>query len=270
MRRTFFLLALLAAPFALAQDAVSFSFAIIGDRTGSAQPGVYQHTWRDVDRFQPAFAINVGDSIQGGDDSTAADQWEEIEPLLHRKLPFYLVPGNHDIWSPASAQLWRKVTGRDPHYSFDFQGAHITVLDNSPAHALSDAEMQFLEADLAAHKDAHPKLVFFHRPTWLTPVLLQNPDFPLHKLARKYGVDAYVSGHVHRFARWNLEGVEYLLMGSSAAHLGGDKFLEGWFFSWVEGKVENGKVQFIVHELPPPDGEGRVFRASVWQSGKLN
>jgi 3',5'-cyclic AMP phosphodiesterase CpdA len=260
------LLALLLA--AQAPDP-SFVFAIVGDRTGFAQPGVYQHVWRDIDRLRPAFAINVGDSIQGGDDATAAGEWEEIAMLFHRKLPFYAVPGNHDIWSAESERLFRAVTGRPTHYSFDYLGAHFTVLDNSRSTALSPGQMRFLEQDLAAHKAAKPKVIFFHQPFWLTAVMFRNPDFALHRLAKRYSA-TIVSGHVHRFGYWNFDGVEYLLVGSSGGQLRGDRFSDGWFFHWIEAVVSNGLVEFIVHELPEPDGEGRVFSASEWNSVKLN
>ena len=267
-RLTVFLAAVLVVLSLAPQAKQSFSFAIVGDHTGSALPGVYQHVWGEIDRLKPAFAINVGDSIQGGNDATAAEEWTELDPLLHRKLAFYPVPGNHDIWSPASAKIWRKVTGRPPSYSFDPGGAHITVLDNSLTNDLSAEQMRFLESDLEAHKEARPKLVFFHRPLWLTAVMFQNPNFPLHQLAKKYGVDAVVSGYVHRFGRWNLEGVEYLMVGSSGGQLRGERFSDGWFFHWVEAKVSEGKVQFVVHELPAPYGEGRIFAASEWASFK--
>jgi hypothetical protein len=176
------------------------------------------------------------------------------------------VPGNHDIWSPASERVWRHVTGRAPYYSFDHQSAHITVLDNSLTNDLSDRQMRFLEEDLAAHRNARPKLIFCHRPSWLAPVMFQNTGFPLHRLARQYGVAAIVSAHVHRFAYWKLDGIDYLMMGSSGGQLRGDRFSEGWFFHWVEARVADGNVQFIVHELPEPEGQGRVFAASEWNA----
>lgn len=243
-----------------------FTFAIIGDRTGNAQFGVYQHTWREVDRSGAAFAINAGDSIQGGDDASAAEQWTDIEPLLKRKLPFYLVPGNHDIWSPKSEQIWRRVTGHAPDYSFTHGDAHLVVLDNSRGEALTPGQMAFLEQDLQKHASVPVKIVVFHKPFWLVPVMLRNADFPLHAMARKYGVQAIVSGHVHRFGYWKLDGVDYVLMGSSGGQLRGDRFSEGWFFHWIEAKVHGGEVTFVVHELPAPDGEGRVFPAAEWTS----
>jgi len=263
VRRLLFLLCWIASA---ASPPQPFNFAIIGDRTGFAQPGVYQHIWREVDRFNPAFAINAGDSIQGGDDATAAEEWQEITPLLKHRFPFYLVPGNHDIFSNRSEALWRRITGRPPFYSFDYGDAHITVLDNSRTNEIPLEQLQFLQQDLVAHAASRPKLIFFHKPFWLTNALFVNPNFPLHQLARKYGVAAIVSGHVHRFAQWRMDGIEYLMVGSSGGQLRGERFADGWFFHWVEARVADGAVTFIVHELPAPYGEGRTFPASEWTS----
>ena len=53
----------------------NFRFSILGDRTGDAEPGVYEQIWKDIDGLHPNFVINVGDTIQGGNDATAASEW---------------------------------------------------------------------------------------------------------------------------------------------------------------------------------------------------
>jgi len=48
------LLAFGAVPWSAAPESANhFRFSIIGDRTGSAQPGIYERVWREVDRFVP-------------------------------------------------------------------------------------------------------------------------------------------------------------------------------------------------------------------------
>lgn len=59
-----------------------FRFAILGDRTGGAQPQVYGRVWREIDLMHPEFVINVGDTIQGREDATAEQQWRELRPNL--------------------------------------------------------------------------------------------------------------------------------------------------------------------------------------------
>src|SRR5580693_8099365 len=98
----------LVAFFAAADSAPNdFRFSILGDRTGDAQPGVYERIWSELDTVHPDFVINVGDSIQGGSDATAASEWQALRPLWDRyRYRIYLTPGNHDIWSDASRAIY--------------------------------------------------------------------------------------------------------------------------------------------------------------------
>ena len=241
--------------------AAGFDFAILGDRTGNAVPGVYEEIVKEVAARHPDFVINVGDTIEGLHDETAAAQWEALKPIwkAFRDTPFYLVPGNHDIWSPASERIWRDETGRPAHYSFDFKGAHITVLDNARSDLLSQDQLAFLESDLAANATKQPKFVIFHRPSWLFLVKFQNTSFPLHQLARKYGVEFVISGHVHQFDRSELEGVQYIMVGSSGGSLTHGKGAlsaasgqEGLYYgyAWVHVDGHNAKLDF--QRVEPP------------------
>jgi 3',5'-cyclic-AMP phosphodiesterase len=243
-----------------------FRFAILGDRTGNAQPGVYEEIWREIDVEYPDFVVNVGDSIQGGQDSTAAPEWQALRQLWNGyRYPLYLVPGNHDIWSAASREVYEKQTGHPAFYSFNYQNAHFVVLDNSAAPDLSDSlpddQMRFLERDLERNRDREPKFIFFHKPLWLVPVTLQNSRFAFHQLITKYGAVFVLSGHVHRYIRDRLDGVTYLAAPSSGGKLKGQGFDDGWFYGHVAVTVKAAHVEIVVKEIGPPWGQGRVITA---------
>jgi predicted phosphodiesterase len=240
--------------------AAGLDFAILGDRTGSAVAGVYEQVSKEIAAHRPDFIINVGDTIEGLDDTSAQAQWEAMRPTwkYFGDTPLYLVPGNHDIWSPASERIWRAQSGHQPQYSFDFRGVHVTVLDNSRTEGLAPDQLAFLESDLAAHAGPQPKFIFFHRPFWLLPVKFQNGNFPLHRIVRKYGVGFVVSGHTHEFDRSEYEGVEYIVVGSSGGSLTHGKGpvptnsgLDGLYYGYAWVHVEDGHAKLEFRRVEP-------------------
>jgi len=257
------------APLAAAQSASNgFRFALIGDRTGTAAPQVYSRVWREVSLFGPDLAVSIGDTIQGGNDGTAAAEWRAMDPLWrsYRRTQTLYVPGNHDIWSPASKRLFEEEAGHPASHSYIHGGALFVILDNSLGDELAPDQLEFCERELAKNKDLRPKFVFLHRPSWIIHARLGNRNFGLHGLARKYGVDYVISGHGHQLVHLELDGIRYLEIGSSGGTIErglklGQGFKDGWFYHWIWAQVRDGKVEFTVKEVT---GLGRVFRLSDW------
>lgn len=258
-----------AAAFVLAQApaAAPLRFAILGDRTGEAVPGIYKAVWREMAAAKPAFVVGVGDSIQGLDDATAEKEWIDFYRLLEpfHSIPYYAVPGNHDVWSDASAKLFVQYSGHPLDYSFDKGPVHFTMLDNSRTDNLQPEEMAFLEQDLKSHEAQPVKFVVSHRPFWILNVVLGNPNFPFQQFAEKYGVHYVIAGHVHEMMHAKLGGVEYISAPSAGGHLrASGKYEDGWFFGYMLATVNGTDVELAVHELPAPNGEGRVTPAAAW------
>ncbi len=249
-----------------------FRFAIVGDNTGRAKPGVFETVWREVDKLKPAFAIGIGDVIEGGDDAKVDAEWRSFEPLYKGLGPYprYFVAGNHDIWSAKSRAAFVKFSGRPAHYSFDHQGVHVTVVDNSQTEGLSAEQLAFLEKDLAANQKSELRFVFFHKPFWLIPLKLRSLQMPLHQMMKKYRVHSVFSGHVHQTHRIEREGIVYWCVPSSGGDLrGNSSFEQGWFYGYVVGEVSKGgvskgEVKFTIHQLGAPHGEGRTLDAAKW------
>lgn len=248
-----------------------FRFSILGDRTGGATPYIYGRVWREIDLLHPDFVINVGDTIEGGNDQRAVAEWQAIRPMWERykHYPHYFTPGNHDVWSDASRALYEKESGRPLSYGFNYQDAHFTVLDNSRTPDLSAEQLKFLDDDLKANADRNPKFVFFHRPFWIAPLKAASGEFPLHAIVKKHGVPYVVSGHGHQFVRIVRDGVVYLEVGSSGGTIArglrlGQGFAQGFFYHHVWARVKGSKVELTVKEIDGFGGQGRMFRAEDW------
>lgn len=245
----------------------TFRFAILGDRTGETVPGVFEGIVRETAAEHPAFVLTPGDTIQGGDDATIEREWRDAERILagFGPIPLYLAAGNHDIWSTASAKAFRTHAKHEPHYSFDNGPVHVTVLDNSQSDDLAAEERAFLEKDLAAHASQPLKLVVSHRPSWLFAAGLGNPNFELHRIAKKYGVQYVVAGHLHKMARVELEGITYLSMPSSGGHLrASERYEEGWFYGHALVEWSGPTSRFLIEEARAPFGKARVSDLTQW------
>jgi predicted MPP superfamily phosphohydrolase len=240
----------------------TFHFAILGDRTGETERGVYEQVLADAASTDPAFIVTTGDTIQGLDDATADAEWQQAEQILapYRRFRLYLTPGNHDIWSEPSENLFRKYAGHPPHYSFDYGPAHFTILDNSRSEQLSADELSFLEQDLKAHRTQPVKFIVSHRPSWIFNAVAGNPDFPLHRLARTYGVQYVIAGHLHEMLHCKLEGIEYISLPSSGGHLrGAKKYEDGWFFGYAYVDIGKSAANFRIHQI-----HGHVTALNEW------
>ena len=166
-------------------------------------------------------------------------------------------------------KLYEKESSRGSYYSFNYQDAHFTVLDTAMPKELTAEQLEFLENDLEANKDRDPKFVIFHHPYWLSLIREGTTDFPLHRLAKKYGVDHIISGHGHTFVRIVHDGIPYMEVGSSGGTMAkgllrGEGFSDGRFYHWVWAHVKGSRVHFTVKEIDGPMGEGHVFRAEDW------
>jgi UDP-2,3-diacylglucosamine pyrophosphatase LpxH len=249
-----------------------FHVAFLGDRTGGAEPQIFGRVWREIDLLHPDMVVNVGDSIEGNrSDETVEKQWADFQSIWKRykHYPLYFTAGNHDIWSAFSETIYVRETKFQPHYSFDYQDAHFTVLDNSRTADLDEKQMKFLEEDLKANRNRAPKFIVFHRPYWIGALAKQGEAMPLHRIAKEYGVAHVISGHGHRFVRMVRDGVTYMEVGSSGGTMRGklivgEGFAQGIFYHFVWAKVDGAKVSMAVKEIDGAGGQGRLFRADDW------
>lgn len=122
-------------------------FAVIGDRTGLARPGVFEQAVKQADGLRPEFVINVGDLIEGytSDAGELAREWQHIDAAIAAtKTPFFFVAGNHDIGNQLMLDYWREKRG-EPYYAFTWKGALFLVLDTEdpPVDMPGDYAAQF-------------------------------------------------------------------------------------------------------------------------------
>ena len=167
-----------------------------------------------INALGPAFVVCTGDLVDlPGNETQFAAARRQLD-ALERRIPFYPVPGNHDVGdhpTPAALDWDRRRCGRD-WYSFDHADWHFIGLNSSllgaDGLAGKDAEAQWawLEADLARNAaGGGPAVVFLHHPLFLESAGEPDGYFnlpgaarePLLELLRRHDVRTVLAGHLH-------------------------------------------------------------------------
>lgn len=191
-------------------------FFVVGDNHGPKQ--VYKELLQKAKAQGASFAINLADLTEHG---TAAELQDVLALEQAVGLPVEHVIGSHDIKSDPSRATWRRVIGA-PYRSFDRDGAHFVLLDNADRTVgFPDEELAWLKKDLAAAK-GRPVFLFYHRPFGLplekffgddeTPTSRKTNE-AFRSILREFKPRLIVTGHVHFYLPYTLEGVESYVTG---------------------------------------------------------
>ncbi|OFZ51820.1 MAG: hypothetical protein A2381_00765 [Bdellovibrionales bacterium RIFOXYB1_FULL_37_110] len=219
-----------------------FHFAIIGDRTGTANQPIFESVVSKVETLHPDIVLNVGDLPEDG----LEDDWQVVLKTLDiLTSPFYFVPGNNDILDEASRIRYIEHTNRPTYYSFDYENSHFIIMDNSmweSFYELKSSQIVWLINDLERNKHFENIFVFMHKPFWYASV--RGEVDPLHNIFKHYNVKAVFTGHLHQNAYQKIDGIEYFIVGSSGGHFSGsnDEVHFGFFYQFMWCTVIDGKL----------------------------
>jgi predicted phosphodiesterase len=238
------------------RDSVPLRVAVLGDRTGGHTPGVFPAIIDEVNSRDPDVVLAVGDLIEGynKDIETIRDQWQEVLPMLQRiRAPLLVCPGNHDVFSAASEDLYKELIG-PLYHTREVAGVRFYMLDVSRAvlpEQIGAGQWEWLRTELGSAPSSAGKVVVMHRPLWLHTLAAGLPD-SLHDLFVQEGVDLAVAGHEHKYFYAEYDGVRYVSVGPSG----------GSFFFWGPGDVQFHQYLWVTIQ----DG---AFDIGVVKSGEV-
>lgn len=206
----------------LANKARNFQFAIVADRTGKHRPGVFAEAVDKLNLLKPEFVLSIGDYIEGKiEDNAELDrQWDEFDSLVQKlEMPFFYLPGNHDISNAVMAEKWRQRLGQS-YYHFVYRNVLFLCLntEDPSKRSISDSQLDYFRNVLDSHSHVRWTLVFMHQPVWMAP-LLDNWSKLEDLLAdRDYTVFA---GHVHTYSKSMRKGRTYHTLSLTGGGGGG-------------------------------------------------
>jgi hypothetical protein len=201
-----------------------FDMVVLGDRTANAQESVFETIVSEVKVLKPALLMNVGNLVEGGTKSrdTLEQEWDTIIRLLNNTGAYHrFTPGERDVTDAMSESVFVRHFG-GPYYSFNYNGCHFLVIDNSrwdSAGAMPAAELEWIDRDLALNGPARWTFVFMNRSYW-TRALRRNRAERLNDIFRRHQVNYVFSGHDHYYCSAQWGGISYIQVGPSGAQRG--------------------------------------------------
>ncbi|MEO6992049.1 MAG: metallophosphoesterase, partial [Lacunisphaera sp.] len=201
-----------------------FRFAILPDRNGGMRPGIFEDAIAKIELLQPAFVITIGDLIDGytTDPKKWQAEWDEFDGIVAGlKMPFYFVPGNHDLSNAVLLDAWKKRRG-DPWYSFVYKNVLFVCLntEDRPFGGLGGQQITWAKQTLADHPDVRWTLLFFHRPLWMDQDEAGYEQVRAALKGRNYTV---FSGHLHHYVAGERDGMKHYVL----ATVGGESKVRG-------------------------------------------
>lgn len=114
-------------------DPYEFQFAVITDNAGTAREGVFAKAAEMANWLQPEFVVHAGDLIEGYDENEEQIRawWQEIDEFLEPlEMPFFFLPGNHDVNTDATIKVWQeRFGGEGRYYHFRYKDVLFLMID---------------------------------------------------------------------------------------------------------------------------------------------
>ena len=225
-------------------DPADFRFAIVSDRTGGHRAKIFSRAVDQLNLMQPEFVLCVGDLIEGykEDPAKLADEWREFQSYVCRlQMPFFYLPGNHDVSNAFESKLWQEKFGR-AYYHFVYRGVLFLLLNSSDpddkAKQLSAEQLAYIKKALGQNADARWTVVLIHKPIW-TEDTEKNGWAEVERMleGRKYTVFA---GHVHRYRKFVRQGMNYYQLATTggSSRMRGLRYGEFDHMVWVTMKKD--------------------------------
>ena len=220
MKKTLYFLFLFLLEFHFAAFATKpFRFALFSDLHISStnhQPSEdLQHAVSDVNALPGIDFVIVSGDVSNLGDTLSLRMAKQM--LKNLKIPYYIIPGNHDVkWYETGSVNFKKVFGDTKfdftHNDIEFIGFTTAPLTNKGTGFIQPDELIWIKTMLEKAGNDKPVFVITHYP-------LQTGDVDnwtdLVDILRYYNVQAVLGGHYHRNALFNYKGIPGIICRST-------------------------------------------------------
>lgn len=189
-----------------------------------------RRTLREIRAANPDFVVINGDFVDTGYPADFDLARRLLEEELGDQVPWYYIPGNHEIYGPGDTSNFRQEFG-DTYRTFDHRGTRFILLDSSTGTLRGGgfAQVHMLREaldDAASSREIGSVVVMFHHPP-RDPTPAQASQLGdryeaalieqwLADFRRTTGKGVLViNSHVGTFAASHVDGVPYLINGNA-------------------------------------------------------
>jgi predicted MPP superfamily phosphohydrolase len=256
----------------------AYNFFVVSDM-GSSGPYREDSVAHTVNRLakvlHPQFVVNQGDFFHNNGVKDTLDplwsaQFEQMFSAPELQLKWYSIIGNHEyIGNPQALVDYGKHNARwtmpSRNYTFVKQVDSLTsvrfvMLDTSPFvyiyrfdskyHQIKsqdpDKTVAFADSVLSHSKETW-KVVVGHHPIYTSDFVQGNTYDLIYRIApllRKYKVDFYLNGHVHKFEHLQRDGIDYMVTTTGMK----PRWTNPWFYARYVGHSLGFTVCSVTHK----------------------
>ena len=223
-------------------DEADFQFAIVTDRTGGHRGTVFEDGLAKVNLLKPEFVMSIGDLIEGySDDPIALNaQWDEFAGFVERLgMPFFYLPGNHDIHNDVMRAVWQERFGPS-YYHFIYKDVLFLCLNTEDVKRgnLSDEQIEYFATALKENQDVRWTLVFLHQPLWVytdDDGEFQDTGWAEFQALIRDRQHTVFAGHFHRYFKYVRNEQSYFILATTGggSNLRGPLYGEFDHVAWV-------------------------------------
>ncbi|PRY35788.1 phosphodiester glycosidase family protein [Umezawaea tangerina] len=203
-----------------------------------------RRTLREIKAQRPDFVVIAGDLVDEASPADLALARRVLTEELGDELPWYYVPGNHEIMGPGTIDGFRREFGAT-YRVFDHRGTRFVLLDSSTGTLRGGGfdQTAALRDALRDHSAVDSVVVVEHHPT-RDPTPTRSSQLSdrleagvvegwLADFERATGKGAaFIGGHVGLFHASRVDGVPYLVNGNSGK-APADESARGGFTGWT-------------------------------------
>jgi hypothetical protein len=84
-------------------------------------------------------------------------------------MPFFYVPGNHDVSGEIVEEAWKERFGRR-YYHFVYKNVLFLILCSDDPHGklghIGDEQIAYVKKTLESNRNVHWTIAYVHRPLW--------------------------------------------------------------------------------------------------------